>query len=162
MRRPLLLVLLCMTLSSAASCSSVTDVDDRWSNPELIEYAESLHVDLSKMSRTASGLYWQDVQPGTADSAVTGDLVRVDYTGWLPDGTEFDSTEDAGPITFYVGRGQVLKGFDEGVIGMRIGGVRLLVIPPALAFGSFGNPMGGIPAAATVVMEVERLTTPAQ
>ncbi|MEO5511451.1 MAG: FKBP-type peptidyl-prolyl cis-trans isomerase [Longimicrobiales bacterium] len=151
-----------------AACSSSTDVDDRWANPETISYAPSLNIDISKMNRTpikrgnsTYTLFWQDIVVGEADTAKVGDNVRVHYTGWLPDGTEFDSTRGRDPIEFLLGLGFVMPGFDGGVIGMRIGGVRRLVIRPELAFGNRGRPEEGIPAATTVVVEVERLTTPA-
>lgn len=150
----LLLALLC-------ACSSTTDIDQKWANPERIQYASSLGVDLSKMNKSPSGLYSQDLRAGDADTAKVGDNVRIHYTGWLPDGTQFDTTRGSSPVEFLLGRGFVRKGIDEGVIGMRVGGIRRLVIPPGLAFGSIGSPQDGIPPSTTIIMEVERLTTPA-
>jgi FKBP-type peptidyl-prolyl cis-trans isomerase len=98
---------------------------------------------------------------GEADTAKVGDNVRVHYTAWLPDGTEFDSTRNKQPVEFLLGLGFVMKGFDEGVIGMRVGGTRRLVIRPELAFGRRGRPTEGIPPDATIIVDVERLTTPA-
>jgi peptidylprolyl isomerase len=150
-----------LLLALVCACSSTTDVDQKWANPATIEYASSLNIDLSKMNRNPSGLYWVDVKVGDADSAKVGDNVRVHFTGWLPDGQEFDTTRDGAPIEFLLGLGFVRKGFDEGVIGMRVGGIRRLVIPPDLAFGVRGSPENGVPANSTIIMEVERLTTPA-
>ncbi len=162
-RKAFLIVLL-----AVAGCGSVTDVDDKWADPASIQYAASLDIDLSKMNRTsiqrgnnAYTLYWLDKVVGEADSAKVGDNVRVHYTGWLPDGTRFDTTRGRDPIEFLLGLGFVMPGFDGGVIGMRIGGIRILVIRPELAFGSRGRPEAGIPPATTVIVEVERLTTPA-
>ncbi len=106
-------------------------------------------------------LYWLDRVVGEADTAKVGENVRVNYTAWLPDGTQVETTRGKAPIEFLLGLGFVMPGFDAGVIGMRIGGVRLLVIPPELAFGRRGSPGSGVPPSTTVIVEVERLTTPA-
>ena len=77
-------------------------------------------------------LKMEDTKVGTGDQAVTGKSVTVHYTGWLTDGTKFDSSKDHGqPFTFQLGAGQVIKGWDQGVVGMKVGGVRKLTIPPA-------------------------------
>ncbi len=89
-----------------------------------------------------------------------GCRVAVHYTGWLPDGTKFDSSRDRGePYTFTLGAGDVIRGWDEGVNGMRVGGRRKLVIPAALAYGS-EPPGGDIPPDATLVFEVELVAVP--
>jgi FKBP-type peptidyl-prolyl cis-trans isomerase FkpA len=157
-----------LLILALGACDSATDIDERWSDPATIEYAASLNVDLSKMNvsliKLGSGtypLYWMDKTIGEGDSAKVGESVRVHYTAWLPDGTEFETTRGKEPIVFLLGVGLVMPGFDAGVIGMRIGGVRRLVIPPELAFGRRGKPQDGIPPASTVIVEVERLTTPA-
>jgi peptidylprolyl isomerase len=104
---------------------------------------------------TASGLIYEDLQVGDGDTAATGDTVSVNYTGWLEDGTKFDSSLDRGqPFEFSLGAGQVIPGWDEGVVGMRVNGTRLLVIPPDLAYGSSGSdPL--IPPNATLTFEVQ-------
>ncbi len=96
----------------------------------------------------------EELQPGTGAEAVAGKTVEVDYTGWLLDGRQFDSSKGRGPFTFSLGSGQVIKGWDQGVAGMRVGGKRKLVIPPELGYGLRGFP-GVIPAQATLVFEVE-------
>ena len=93
---------------------------------------------------------------GTGDEARTGQRVEVHYTGFLADGKQFDSSRGGGPFTFKLGAGQVIKGWDQGVVGMRVGGKRRLIIPPELAYGMRGYP-GVIPAQATLVFEVELL-----
>jgi FKBP-type peptidyl-prolyl cis-trans isomerase len=121
-----------------------------------ITFAPSLGVDLSKMTKTASGLAYQDTKVGTGATAAAGQNVSVHYTGWLPDGTKFDSSRDRNqPFDFKLGAGQVIRGWDEGVAGMKVGGRRLLVIPPDLAYGPSGS--GPIPPNATLVFDVELL-----
>src|SRR5437660_1391554 len=91
------------------------------------------------MITTASGLQYEDLTEGTGQQAKAGDSVRVHYTGWLTDGTKFDSSLDRGsPFSFKLGAGQVIKGWDEGVAGMKVGGKRKLNIPAALGYGSRG------------------------
>jgi len=102
-------------------------------------------------------LQYEDLVVGDGQEAKSGDNVSVHYTGWLTDGTKFDSSVDRGtPFTFHLGAGQVIKGWDEGVAGMKIGGKRKLTIPPELGYGDRGaGPK--IPPGATLVFEVELL-----
>ncbi len=102
-------------------------------------------------------LVMEDLQLGTGAEAVAGRTVEVDYTGWLLDGKQFDSSKGRGPFTFALGGGQVIKGWDQGVVGMKVGGKRKLTIPPELGYGMRGFP-GVIPAQATLVFEVELLS----
>ena len=104
---------------------------------------------------TSSGLKWQDTQAGSGDAAATGDTVSVHYTGYLENGTKFDSSLDRGaPYQFTVGAGEVISGWDEGLVGMQTGGQRILLIPPDLAYGARGYPPV-IPANATLRFEIE-------
>jgi peptidylprolyl isomerase len=106
---------------------------------------------------TASGLQYVDTKVGTGASPQKGQTAVVHYTGWLLDGKKFDSSKDRGqPFSFAVGRGEVIKGWDEGVATMKVGGVRNLVIPPDLAYGARGAG-GVIPPNATLKFEVELL-----
>jgi hypothetical protein len=90
---------------------------------------------------TADGLQIIEVEAGTGDEAQSGQTVSVHYTGWLADGTQFDSSLDRGqPITFVLGSGQIIPGFDEGVTGMKVGEKRRLIMPPDLAYGAQGRP----------------------
>ena len=106
-------------------------------------------------SANVTELNIEDSKVGTGAEAVAGKSVTVHYTGWLTNGTKFDSSKDHGqPFTFQLGAGQVIKGWDQGVAGMKVGGVRKLTIPPSLAYGA--NGAGGvIPPNATLVFEVE-------
>ncbi len=99
----------------------------------------------------------EDMTVGEGAEAVKGKLVSVHYTGWLTDGKKFDSSKDRGqPFTFPLGGGRVIKGWDEGVAGMKVGGKRKLTIPPEMGYGPMGFPPV-IPANATLVFEVELL-----
>lgn len=103
---------------------------------------------------TSSGLIYEDLVVGEGPAAQTGDTVDVTYTGYLTDGTVFDSNAESGqPFEFQLGAGYVIPGWDEGLVGMQVGGSRLLVIPPALAYGATGSG-GVIPANATLTFSV--------
>lgn len=107
---------------------------------------------------TADGLQITDEVIGTGVEAVSGKQVSVHYTGTLTDGKKFDSSLDRGqPFTFNLGTGQVIKGWDEGVVGMRVGGKRKLIIPANLAYGNREVGNGLIPANSTLLFEVELL-----
>jgi len=112
-----------------------------------------------KLVRTESGLAYKDVKVGKGPAAKSGDMVVVDYTGWLDEGTKkgkkFDSSHDrAKPFMFKLGGGQVIKGWEEGVAGMKVGGKRILYIPPALGYGEKGAG-SAIPPNADLIFEVD-------
>jgi FKBP-type peptidyl-prolyl cis-trans isomerase len=103
------------------------------------------------------GLKYTDEVVGTGAEATAGKTAVVHYTGWLTDGKKFDSSKDRGqPFSFPLGRGQVIKGWDEGVVGMKVGGKRTLIIPPDLGYGARGAG-SAIPPNATLKFEVELL-----
>ena len=116
------------------------------------------------MTTTASGLQYEDTVSGSGDTARAGNTVTVHYTGWLYDaaapqgrGRKFDSSKDRNdPFEFELGAGHVIRGWDEGVQGMQVGGTRVLTIPPGLGYGARGAG-GVIPPNATLVFEVELL-----
>ena len=108
-------------------------------------------------TKSDSGLEYWDIKPGSGATAAAGNRVSVHYTGWLTTGKKFDSSVDAGkPFAFTLGAGQVIKGWDEGVAGMKVGGKRQLRIPSQLAYGERGYP-GLIPANATLIFDVQLL-----
>ena len=117
------------------------------------------------MTTTPSGLQYEDTVPGTGAEGTAGNQVRVHYTGWLHDptaknsrGKKFDSSKDRGdPFSFGLGGGQVIRGWDEGVQGMKVGGTRVLTIPADLGYGARGAG-GAIPPNATLVFEVDLLS----
>ncbi len=111
----------------------------------------------NKVHHLASGLVYEDIVVGSGTMADPGLTATVHYTGWLTDGTKFDSSLDRGqPFKFQIGAGQVIRGWDEGVKGMRVGGKRRLTIPPDLGYGAQGAG-GVIPPNATLVFEVQLL-----
>jgi FKBP-type peptidyl-prolyl cis-trans isomerase len=110
-----------------------------------------------KVITTKSGLKYVELKEGTGDEAKAGQVVEVHYTGWLKDGTKFDSSKDRNkPFQFPLGAGRVIKGWDEGVAGMKVGGKRKLIIPPELGYGKRGAG-GVIPPDAELTFEVELL-----
>jgi FKBP-type peptidyl-prolyl cis-trans isomerase FkpA len=111
-----------------------------------------------KIVTTPSGLKHMDLVVGTGPEAQKGQTVAVHYTGWLTDGKKFDSSVDRGqPFSFALGAGRVIKGWDEGVAGMKVGGKRKLTIPPQLGYGERGAGGGLIPPNAELIFEVQLL-----
>ena len=127
--RTMLLGVLCLGLACAATDANTNDDNAKDKNDK----GEPTVV------TTKSGLKYIDTKEGTGDKAQAGDTVEVHYTGKLKDGTKFDSSVDRGqPFSFRLGAGRVIKGWDEGVAGMRVGGKRTLIIPPELGYGKRG------------------------
>lgn len=102
---------------------------------------------------TPSGLQYWDIKVGTGTEAKSGSHVKVHYTGWLTSGKKFDSSVGGAPFDFTIGQGEVIKGWDEGVAGMKVGGKRQLKIPPKLAYGEDGHPPQ-IPPNSTLIFDV--------
>jgi FKBP-type peptidyl-prolyl cis-trans isomerase len=150
MMRKFALPLLCLLLGVGA-CSKAEEL----LGPTPIEdetFAPDLGVNLSKMTRTESGLYIQDLAVGEGEVAESGRYLKVHYTGRLVDGYTFDTSVGRQPYGFPLGVGRVIAGWDEGLKGMRAGGSRKLVIPSDLAYGKKGA--GDIPPNATLVFDV--------
>jgi peptidylprolyl isomerase len=125
--------------------------------PESVTFNPALGVDLAKMTKLPSGLYYQELDAGTGDSAVGRKTVTIEYVAVLPDGRKVDSSRDKGqPLTFRLRSGGVIKGVEEGVTGMKLGASRLLVIPPELGYGMDGK--ATVPGNMTLVFEVRLLS----
>lgn len=117
--------------------------------PEFLDYAADLQVDLSDMAKLPVGVLYRDVQPGTGPEVVEGDSVLIHYQGWLPNGALVDSAL----VGIRVGAGHAIQGVDAALPGMKVGGIRKLVISPGLAFGAEGT--SGIPPGSVLVYDVE-------
>jgi peptidylprolyl isomerase len=148
-------------LLSAAFAAAVATAPARADEPKPTP-APGAEKSESKMTKTPSGLQYEDVKVGTGESPKAGQTAVVHYTGWLSEngakGKKFDSSVDRGqPFSFPVGQGRVIKGWDEGVLTMKVGGKRILVIPADLAYCSRGAGNGLIPPNATLIFEVELL-----
>lgn len=133
------------TTSASAAVSPVADGDI-----EHTTFGPGLGIDLSKMLRRSSGLYVQDLEVGTGSVAAQSRTAVVRYAGYLPSGKSFDS----GEITITIGAGKVIRAWDEGVLGMRVGGRRRLISPPHLAYGAKGAPPV-IPPNAVLVFDMQ-------
>ncbi len=139
-------------LVATAACSeSPTEV--QFQVIEQTTFAASLGIDLTQMTRLASGVYIQDLAVGSGQTIAAGNTIRIDHTGWLSDGTVFSqgiftTQHRANPAV-------LIPGFDEALAGMTVGGTRKMVIPPEQAYGARGN--GPIPPGAIVVFETELL-----
>jgi FKBP-type peptidyl-prolyl cis-trans isomerase FkpA len=121
--------------------------------PEEIVFAPELGVDLGAMERTPSGLYLQDLRTGGGFAAQRTSLVAVRYVGYLPDGTIFDATGDGEPFQFRLGSNEVIRGWNQGIPGMRLGGIRRLIVRAELGYGSRGR--GRIPPNTTTIFDVQ-------
>ncbi|MDB4916506.1 MAG: peptidylprolyl isomerase [Gemmatimonadetes bacterium] len=120
---------------------------------ESTSFASTLGVNLTGSTKTSDGLYYRDITPGTGAVVATGQTINTFYTGWLANGTQFDTRQPpASPITFKLGAGAVIEGWDKGLVGMKVGGTRQLIIPPSLGYGASGS--GPIPANAVLVFNV--------
>jgi len=123
---------------------------------EVIEdtaFASSLGIDLTMYTKLADGVYIFDETVGGPDLLSAGAIAEVDHVGWLSNGTQFST----GVFQFQAGGSGVISGFSSGTLGMRVGGIRRIIIPPALAYGSNPPPGSGIPVGAILVFEVELL-----
>lgn len=124
-------------------------------DPESVTYAETLGVDLAAMERTPAGLYLQDVVEGEGFAAQRTSLVTVHYVGYLADGTVVDSSTGGEPFQFRLGRNEVIRGWNQGIPGMKKGGIRRLVVRPALGYRSRAT--AKIPANSTLVFDIQLL-----
>lgn len=122
-------------------------------DPALLFFSPELEINLSTFERLESGLYVQDVEIGDGPIARRTSRVWIHYVGWLPDGSVFDASLGGDPYHTRLGGNEVIRGWNQGVTGMKRGGVRRLVVPPQLAYGSRGQ--GDVPPGATLVFQIE-------
>lgn len=120
---------------------------------ESTTFAASLGVNLATSQKLSSGMYTRDIVVGTGPVVASGQTLAMHYSGYLAGGAMFDSNTGGSPFTFRLGQGQVISGWDQGILGMRVGGQRQLIIPPALGYGASG--VSGIPGNAVLVFNVE-------
>lgn len=146
------------TEANAAQISQLTPVITQTTpNIESNTLIASKDMSDENIITTPSGLKYVEIQEGTGETPQTGQTVKVHYTGTLEDGTKFDSSRDRGqPFKFNIGRGQVIKGWDEGLSTMKVGGRRKLIIPSELGYGARGAG-GVIPPYSTLIFDVELL-----
>jgi FKBP-type peptidyl-prolyl cis-trans isomerase len=153
MRRALLLLCVVAGCASGGSATTPAPTPEPAAVPlddiHRTTFAADLGVDLAAMTRRPSGLYVQDLRVGTGGFARRGGNAVVRYIGWLPSGKEVDR----GEITVVLGENKVIRAWEEGLLGMRVAGVRRLVVPPHLAYGS--RAVGAIPADAVLVFELQ-------
>ena len=119
---------------------------------ESTQFNPSLNVDLKSSTKIANGEYYRDLAVGQGAAVTAGQILAVHYTGWLSDGTQFDSNAAGAPISFMLGAGQVIAGWEQGFAGAHVGGTRQLLIPPGLGYGASG--FGPIPPNAVLVFNV--------
>ena len=139
-------IALCLALCACVGATTIATVENTQYNP-------SLKVDLKSSTRLANGEYYRDLVPGMGAAVSNGQLLGVHYTGWLSNGTQFDGNAGGAAFPFVLGGGQVIAGWDLGFDGASVGGIRQLIIPPALAYGQTGQ--GAIPGNAVLVFNVQ-------
>ena len=141
-------------LLAATACLSGESTSIIENTVEEATFAASLGVNLAASTKTANGAYYRDLVVGTGTTVATGQTIAVRYTGWLANGAQFDSNlTNANPLSFKVGSGQVIAGFDEGLVGAKVGSQRQLLIPPSLGYGPYDY--GPIPGNSVLVFKVE-------
>lgn len=154
-KRPLLALLLTAGLLPACADAAPDQSQLPPDRRVATRYGAELRVRLDEMEARPTGLHVQDVVVGEGMRADSGDVAMVHYTGWLPSGVQFDTSRDGRPLEVALGYGRVIAGWDQGVVGMRVGGRRRLIVPPGLGYGDEGR--GRIPSNSTLVFDVELL-----
>ncbi len=153
MSRMLRVLALVGAMAAATACDKTTAPGVTAPTIEGTTFAPQLGVNLAAMTKTADGVYYRDLAVGTGAPIDTGSKVQVRYAGFLVDGSLFDQTKSTdAPFSFTLGTGAVIKGWDQGLVGMKVGGQRQLVIPPALGYGESGTT--SIPSNAILVFVI--------
>jgi FKBP-type peptidyl-prolyl cis-trans isomerase len=126
-------------------------------DPANDSYASSLGIDIATMTKLPNGVYIKDTQVGQGAAAAASDSVQINYSGYLPNGTLFDTSKQTGrkPLEFVIGKGVYIPAFENSVVGMQPGGARTIIIPTGLAYGSAGQPAAGIPPNTNIVFKIE-------
>src|SRR6202521_1067297 len=156
MKRQFALAILLFAVFGVSSGCGSADKPSTTSTQSSLSTSSPMKVN-GQATTTPSGLQYWDIVVGSGATAARGNAVKVHYSGFLTTGQKFDSSRDRGePFSFPLGEGQVIKGWDEGVAGMKVGGQRQLRIPPQLGYGAAGA-AGAIPPNATVIFDVELL-----
>ena len=140
-------------LTLASACLSGESIAPEQSIEETT-FASSLGVNLAASTRTTNGAYYRDLVVGTGAVVASGQDISIRYTGWLSNGAQFETNlSNSSPLKFKLGLGEVIDGFDEGLVGIRVGGKRQLIIPPSLGYGPYNY--GPIPGNSILVFTVE-------
>ena len=146
--------LMMLTVATAACLDSTAPGSK---TVEETNFASSLGVDLAASTKTANGAYYRDLVPGTGTALAVGQTLVVRYTGWLSNGLQFDTNvTKPDPLTFKLGAREVIQGFDEAMVGVKVGAKRQLLVPPSLGYGPFDY--GPIPGNSVLVFSVEVLS----
>lgn len=154
-----------VALVTTAACS-LTGTNARTSTVDwtTVQFDTSLHVSLDSMTHTPNDVWYRDLVAGTGATLTPGMTISARYTGWFTNGDQFDSNTDTTahpqPIQFPLGQGWVIPGWDEGLVGMKVGGTRQLVIPPNMAYGAYGSSDGAIPPNTVLVFQVTVVSSP--
>lgn len=141
-----------LAVATSVSCTSGEPADHP-SNPQTDSYATSLGIDVTQFTKASDDVLYRDLTVGTGAEAASGSTIRVHYTGWLPSGTQFETSVGGNPYQFVLGTGAVIPGWDQGIVGMRVGGKRRLLIGSAAGYGRTGS--GPIPPNTTMIFDVE-------
>jgi peptidylprolyl isomerase len=144
-----------LALAACAGGTSSSPENPAPYDPERVVFAPELGVDLSAMEMTSTGLYVQDLREGDGFTAQRTSLVTLHYVGYLPDGSIFDTSSGGEPFQFRLGQSEVIRGWNQGIPGMRKGGIRRLVVRPSLGYRSQSR--GRIPANTTLIFDVQLL-----
>jgi FKBP-type peptidyl-prolyl cis-trans isomerase FkpA len=139
-----------LSLMSAIACGDKATTEP---DPATATFASALNVNISTMTATGSGLYYRDSIVGTGATAQRGNTITAHYTLWLTNGTQLETSVGKTPFTFPLGARAVIAGWDEGIVGMKVGGIRKLVVPPQLGYGS--QVQGSIPSNSILVFNVQ-------
>jgi FKBP-type peptidyl-prolyl cis-trans isomerase FkpA len=153
LRRVLVAPLTITLLATAACGSDESTATGQPSNPATETFASSLGISIGSFTKKSDDLYIKDLVVGTGSEAINGRLLAVHYTGWFANGTQFESSVGRSPIEFTLGRQEVIAGWDQGILGMKVGGKRRLVIGSYLAYGASGR--GSIGPNTTLIFDVE-------